>query len=94
MGIAVFKETTGGGYNIGIGYNPFTENIQEQIILVLDTGHGTVWGVIIHRGQKQISRDIQSTAIGTGATITASNQMVLGTSGSSLLLYHQRTLRL
>jgi hypothetical protein len=25
-----------------------------------------------------------STAIGTGATITASNQMVLGTSGSSL----------
>jgi hypothetical protein len=27
MGIAVFKETTTGGYNIGIGYNPFTENI-------------------------------------------------------------------
>jgi hypothetical protein len=26
MGI-VFKETTTGGYNIGIGYNPFTENI-------------------------------------------------------------------
>jgi hypothetical protein len=25
MGIAVFKETTTGGYNIGIGYNPFTE---------------------------------------------------------------------
>jgi hypothetical protein len=38
MGIAVFKETTTGGYNIGIGYNPFTENITGQIILVLDTG--------------------------------------------------------
>jgi hypothetical protein len=30
MGIAVFKETTGGGYNIGIGYNPFTENIRNK----------------------------------------------------------------
>jgi hypothetical protein len=49
MGIAVFKETTTGGYNIGIGYNPFTENITVQIILVLDIGLvGTVWGTTIH----------------------------------------------
>jgi hypothetical protein len=49
MGIAVFKETTTGGYNIGIGYNPFTENITEQIILELDTGrYSHKGGITIH----------------------------------------------
>jgi hypothetical protein len=27
MGLSVFKETTTGGYNVGLGYNPFSENI-------------------------------------------------------------------
>jgi hypothetical protein len=49
MGIAVFKETTTGGYNIGIGYNPFTENITgtNNIGIGYWSG-GTVWGVTIH----------------------------------------------
>jgi hypothetical protein len=69
MGIAVFKETTTGGYNIGIGYNPFTENITVQIILVLDIGLvGTVWGTTIHfRGSDKtdnLGTYNNSTAIG------------------------------
>jgi hypothetical protein len=49
MGIAVFKETTTGGYNIGIGYNPFTENITgtNNIGIGYWSG-GTVWGATIH----------------------------------------------
>jgi hypothetical protein len=55
MGIAVFKETTTGGYNIGIGYNPFTENITgTNNIGIYWSGRYTVWGVTIHfRGSDQ-----------------------------------------
>jgi hypothetical protein len=62
MGIAVFKETTTGGYNIGIGYNPFTENITGTNNIGIDTGlGGTVWGVTIHLSgirQNRYGRDI------------------------------------
>jgi hypothetical protein len=42
MGLSVFKETTTGGYNIGIGYNPFSENITANNI-----GWILVWAVIV-----------------------------------------------
>jgi hypothetical protein len=62
MGIAVFKETTtGGGYNIGIGYNPFTENITGTNNIGYWSG-GTVWGVTIHLSgsdKTDNGRDIQ-----------------------------------
>jgi hypothetical protein len=49
---------------------------------------GTVWGVTIHLSGSDKTDNGRtynnSTIAGTGATITASNQMVLGTSGSSL----------
>jgi hypothetical protein len=44
MGIAVFKETTTGGYNIGIGYNPFTENITGTNNIGMDTGRAVQSG--------------------------------------------------
>jgi hypothetical protein len=48
MGIAVFKETTGGGYNIGIGYNPFTENITgTNNIGIGYWSYGTVYNTFI-----------------------------------------------
>jgi hypothetical protein len=31
MGLSVFKETTTGGYNVGLGYNPFSEKYTNNI---------------------------------------------------------------
>jgi hypothetical protein len=40
---SVFKETTTGGYNVGLGYNPFSENI----IGTNNIGIGFGLGVIV-----------------------------------------------
>jgi hypothetical protein len=49
-----YLKTTTGGYNIGIGYNPFTENITgtNNIGIGYWSG-GTVWGVTIHLSIRQ-----------------------------------------
>jgi hypothetical protein len=44
----VFKETTTGGYNVGLGYNPFSENIIGTNIWNWFWAGVIVLAVIIH----------------------------------------------
>lgn len=90
MGISVFKATTTGGYNIGIGYNVFKENItgSNNIGIGYLSGQYSLGSQNTFLGNETKTDNNgtynNSTAIGQSATITASNQIVLGTTGTSV----------
>jgi hypothetical protein len=68
------------GYNIGIGYNPFTENITGTNNIGIGYGRYSLGNTFMGFRQKTYLGHI-TTQTEQSATITASNQMVLGTSG-------------
>lgn len=89
IGEQVLKLTTTGGYNVGIGYNSLTENITgtNNIGIGYWSGRYNTGSYNTFIGDQTKTDNLagynNSTAIGSGATITASNQVVLGFAGVS-----------
>jgi hypothetical protein len=83
--VSVFKETTTGGYNVGLGYNPFSENIIGTNIWNWFWGRYSLGSYNTFRDQTKTNNGgsyNNSTALGAGATITDSNQLVIQTTNA------------